>query len=280
MTVHDHRITVSRAGRRSLRHEWDVLRVIAGTEFKLKYAGSALGYVWSVAKPLGLFAVLWVVFGRFFKLGTTFDQYPLYLLIGIVLWTFFNDAATLGMWSLVSRSSILRKLSFPRLIIPLSATTVALLTFGVNLVALSAFIGISQAAPRWGWFLIPLLLAELYAFTIGVALVLATLFVRFRDVAQVWELVAQLMFYASPIIYPLGFLPPWARSVAMLSPFTQVMQDIRIIVIDRSPPGAILTAPDVLSTAGRLFPIAIAGLVLAFGLWLFRRQEPWFAEQA
>jgi ABC-2 type transport system permease protein len=262
-----------------IRHEWHVLRVVAATEFKLKYQGSALGYVWSVVKPMAMFGVLWVVFGRFFRLGAVFSQYPLYLLIGIVLWTFFLDATGLGMYSLVSRASILRKLAFPRLIVPLSATTVAVITLAINTVAVSVFVVASHAVPRPLWLLIPVLFIELYAFTIGMSLILATLYVRFRDVGQLWELVAQLLFYGSPIIYPLGLLPPWARALSMLSPFTQVVEDIRVIVIKHAPKGAIATAPDVLGTWGRIYPVAVAILTLAFGLWLFRREEPWFAER-
>src|SRR3954469_22342529 len=232
--------------RRFLRHEWDVLRVIAGTDFKLKYADSALGYVWSIAKPLAMFAVLWVVFGRLFRLGTAFTQYPIYLLMGIVLWTFFADATGLGLQSLVARGSIMRKLFFPRLIIPLAATTLAVITFAINLIAVSVFIAIAGERPRLEWLLIPLLVLELYVFIVGLSLILTTLFIRFRDTSQVWELVAQLLFYSTPIIYPLGLLPPWARSVSMLSPLTQVMQDIRIIVIPDAPPRSIMTAPEVL----------------------------------
>src|SRR5436305_14114348 len=98
----------------SLKHWLRILHVIAGAEFKLKYADSALGYVWSIAKPMALFTVLYIVFGRFFKLGAGFEHYPLYLLIGIVLWTFFLDATTLCVTSLVSRQALLRKLAFPR----------------------------------------------------------------------------------------------------------------------------------------------------------------------
>jgi ABC-2 type transport system permease protein len=267
------------ARRRILRHEWDVLRVIAATEFKLKYTTSALGYVWSIVKPLSYFAVLWVVFGRFFKLGAVFEQYPLYLLIGIVLWTFFADASNLGMSSLVGRVELLRRLAFPRLVIPISATLVSAITFVINLLLIGAFIGISHERPRLGWLLIPLLLLELYAFIIGVSLILATLFVRFRDVGQVWELALQLLFYASPIIYPLGLLPAWARTMSMLNPFTQVTQDVRALVIPDAPAGQILTAPDVLGPYGRVFPILISVAVVIGGIALFRREEPWFAER-
>jgi ABC-2 type transport system permease protein len=251
----------------------------AGIEFKLKYTGSALGYVWSIIKPLAYFAVLWVVFGRFFKLGAVFSKYPLYLILGIVLWTFFVDATSLAMASLVARSGILRKMAFPRLVVPVSATMVAVVTFAINFVIVAAFLVISREAPSPAWLLVPLLLIELYVFTLGLSLILATLYVRFRDVGQIWELVTQLLFFATPIMYPLGLLPPWARSVSMLNPFTQVVQDIRSLFMPDAPARSILLAPDVLGGGGRLYPIAISFVVLVAGLLLFRREEPWVAER-
>ena len=255
------------------------VQVIASTEFKLKYAGSALGYVWSLLKPLALFSVLYVVFGSFFKVGAGFSDYPLYLLIGIVMWTFFSDAVSVTMPSIVAHGSLLRKLSFPRLVIPLSATLTATLTFAINLIAIVALIGWERIVPAVHWLLLVPLVVELYLFTLGFALILATLFVRFRDVAQIWELLGQLLFFGTPIFYLVGFLPPWARSVSLLNPFTQVMQDVREIILYRAREEDVFTADTVLGSGGRLFPIAIAIATFAFGVVLFRREEPWFAER-
>jgi ABC-2 type transport system permease protein len=257
-----------------------VLTVVAGADFKLKYAGSALGYVWSVVKPLALFTMLYLVFGRVFNLTSISQYYPLALLIGIVLFTFFSDATTMGMSSLVSRESLLRKMAFPRLIIPASATLTATLTFAVNSVVIAGFIAWNRIVPQPSWILLVPLLVELYAVIFGVALILATLFVRFRDVGQVWELGLQLLFYASPIIYPVGYLPDWARTVAFLNPFTQILQDVRAVVLYNDVEPNLITAADVFGTpAGRLLPIGIALLILIAGLALFRREEPWFAER-
>jgi ABC-2 type transport system permease protein len=263
-----------------LAHQLRVLRVIAGVEFKMKYAGSALGYVWSVVKPLALFTMLYLVFGRVFKLGAVSHYYPLSLLIGIVLWTFFADASVMGMNSIVARESLLRKMSFPRLIIPMSATLTAALTLAINLTVTTAFIAWNQIVPRTDWLLIVPLIVELYIFVLGISLILSTLFVRFRDIGQLWELALQLMFYASPIIYPVGYLPPWARQLAFLNPFTQVMQDVRALILYGDlPPNKITAAVAFHSSAGRLIPIAIAFLVFGFGLYVFKRNEPWFAER-
>jgi ABC-2 type transport system permease protein len=253
-----------------------VLRVIVGTEFKLKYADSALGYVWSLLKPLALFSVLYVVFGRFFKQEEGFQHYPLYLLIGIVLWTFFSDATATTLPSLVSRGSLLRKLSFPRLIVPVSTTLTATLTFVVNLLAIAAFVAWNRLMPTLDWLLVVPLLLELWIFTLGVSIGLATLFVRFRDIGQLWELAAQLLFWGSAIIYPFGFLPPWAQPIAMANPFVQVMQDVRELIAGSGQP----TAADVFnSDLGRLIPIAVAFATLTVAVALFRHEERWFAER-
>ena len=267
-------------GAHGLAYQARVLRVVAATEFKLKYADSVLGYVWSLIKPLALFSVLYVVFGRFFKLDLGFEHYPLYLLVGIVLWTFFADATTLAMPSIVARSSLLRKLSFPRLIIPVSATLTAGLTFVVNLLAIVGFVAWNRLVPRVEWLLLLPLLAELYLFVLAFSVILATLFVRFRDIGQIWELGAQLLFYASPIIYPVDFLPLWVQRIAFLNPFVQIMQDARQVLLFGEEPAGVPTAANVYATsAGRLLPIGILLLALALALWLFRRESPWFAER-
>jgi ABC-2 type transport system permease protein len=268
----------ARVGRRqSLEHQLRVLRVIARIEFKLKYADSALGYVWSIAKPMALFSVLYIVFGRFFKLGVGFDSYPVYLLIGIVLWTFFVDATTLCVTSFVSRGALLRKLSFPRIVIPISAAMTAAITLGVNLIPIAIFLAWNRLTPRLEWLALVPLFIELFVFTVGLGVILATLFVRFRDVSQLWELVSQLAFYASPIIIPVGFLPPWFQPIAFLNPFVQIMQDMRAVLIYTQP---VITATSVLqAVGGRAIPICIAFVTLLVGLYLFRRQSPWFAER-
>jgi ABC-2 type transport system permease protein len=262
---------------RGLAHQLRILRVVVQVEFKLKYADSALGYVWSLVKPLSYFAVLWVVFGRFFKLGAVRD-YPLYLLIGIVVYTFFVDAISIALPSIVARGDILRRLSFPRLVIPVSATLTAAITFLVNACAVAIFVAVTRADPRLEWLLVITLLLELYLFILGVALILSALFVRFRDVGQVWELAATLLFYATPVMYPVEFLPRWAMPVVFLNPLVQTMQDLRVVLIGANQPFE--TIASVYGTpAARLLPIGIALASFFFGLWFFNRESPRFAER-
>jgi ABC-2 type transport system permease protein len=267
---------ISRDRRGRLAYILRVTRTIARIEFKLKYADSLLGYVWSIAKPLGLFGMLYIVFGRFFKLNG-YAHYPIYLLLGIVIWSYYADATTLAMYSLVARGPLLTKLAFPRIVIPISVTVTAATTFLVNLVAVAVFVGASRVVPRPEWLLTIPWLVELYLFTLGVSLILATLFVRLRDLSQMWELFLQLMFYATPIIYPASFLPPWWRPVAFLSPLVQALSHIRNLII----PGAPAATPtDVYGSAwGELIPIAVCAVLLLGGWRLFRREAPWFAER-
>ena len=187
---------------RSRAHYLRVLQVLVLAEFKLKYAGSVLGYVWSVVKPLSLFIVLYLIFGRVFDLDAVSPFYGVALLIGIVLFYFFSDATTQGMVALVHRESLLRRMQFPRVLIPTAATLTAAMTFAINAAVVVGFIAWERIVPQLEWLLLIPLLLELYLFVLGTALILTTLFVALRDIGQVWELGAQLLFYASPIVYP------------------------------------------------------------------------------
>jgi ABC-2 type transport system permease protein len=265
--------------RRGPRYLLRILGVTAAADFKLKYSGSVLGYLWSVMKPLLLFTMLYFVFGHIFKLTHVSPYYPQSLLLGIVCFFFFADATTLSMYSLVVKESLLRKLIFPRIVIPTSAVLTTTITFLVNLVVVAAFVAWAGIPPRLSWLWLIPLLVELLAFVLGISLILATLFVRLRDISQLWELAVQLFFYASVIMYPIGYLPPWAQRVVFLNPFVQIIQDARSLVLYRDLPSNRITVDHALGTFGRLLPLGVAALLLLVGLALFRREEPWIAER-
>jgi ABC-2 type transport system permease protein len=256
-----------------------ILGVTAAADYKLKYSGSVLGYLWSVMKPLLLFTMLYFVFGHIFKLTRESAYYPQSLLMGIVCFFFFADATTLSMISLVSKESLLRKLIFPRIVIPASAVLTATITFLVNLVVVAAFVAYAGIPPRLSWLWIVPLLLELFVFILGISLILATLFVRLRDISQLWELAVQLFFYASVIMYPIGYLPPWAQRVVFVNPFVQILQDTRSVILYRDIPSNRLTVTHAFGAYGRLIPLGVAALILLVGLALFKREEPWIAER-
>jgi ABC-2 type transport system permease protein len=257
-----------------------VLRVVGGIEFKAKYAGAALGYLWSVAKPLAYFGVLWLVFAHLLRTANQTHDFTIFLLIGILLYTFFVDSVSAMLPSIVTGGSILRRLAFPPILIPLSASVGIGITFCANMSALAVFIAIQKVAPRAEWLLVPPLLAELGVFCVGIGLLVAALYVRFRDVGQIWELTAQLLFFASAIFYPIGILPAWAQKVAFLNPFVQIMQDVRHAILGGPSGPNDLTAATVYGGAwGRLIPISIAALVFLGALAYFRREGRFFAER-
>lgn len=264
--------------RESLAYQARVLQVIASTEFKLKYADNVLGYLWSLAKPLSYFAVIWLLLGGIFRVGIPIENYPLYLLLGIVVFTYFTDAVGVAMSSIVMRGGLLRRIYFPRLVIPLSLTATATITFCVNVIAVVAFIAISRITPELDWLLILPLLVELYVFILGLGLVLATLYVRFRDIAQIWELAAQLLFFAMPVMYSISFLPHHIQRIVLLNPVAQVMQDIRRLIMGDQMAGQTIAAV-YLDPSARLLPMAIALGTLLLGLWLFQRESPDFAQR-
>jgi ABC-2 type transport system permease protein len=251
-----------------------VLQVLSRSEFKLKYAGSVLGYLWSLAKPLMYFTVLWLVFGSLFR--PTIDHFALYLLIGIVLYTFLADAVSATLPSIVSGGPTLRRISFPPLMIPLATSLATVMTLLANCVAIAAFLAVSRIRPQVDWLLLAPLVVELYAFVLGLALLAATLFVRFRDVGQIWEVASSLLFFSSPIMYPIAILPDWAQRLVGFNPFVQVMQDVRSVLLGADA----VTAGATTRFDSRLFPIAIAFVTLAIGLFVLRNESPRFAERA
>jgi len=256
-----------------------VLRVVGAIEFKAKYEGAVLGYIWSLVKPLAYFGVLWLVFAHLLRTANQTENFALFLLIGILLFTFFSDTVSVMLPSIVRDGPILRRLAFPPILVPLTVSIGIFITFLVNLFAIGVIVGLQRLSPRLEWLLVFPLLVELYAFCLGVGLFAAALYVRFRDVGQIWELGVQLLFFASAIFYPIGILPEWAQKVAFLNPFVQVMQDVRNVVLGSSGPND-LTAADVYAGyGGRLIPIAIATALFVGALAYFRREGRYFAQR-
>jgi ABC-2 type transport system permease protein len=257
-----------------------VLRVVGRIEFKAKYAGAALGYFWSLAKPLAYFGVLWLVFAHLLRTANQTQNFTLFLLIGILLFTFFNDSVSTMLPSIVEGGSILRRLAFPPILIPLSASVGICITFFVNMFVIVAFIAIQRVSPRLEWMLVPLLILELYIFCVGLGLFVAAAFVRFRDVGQIWEAVSQLLFFACAIFYPIGILPVWAQKVAFLNPLVQIIQDVRHAILGgASGPNDVTAATVYAGVGGRLIPILVVVFVFIGSLLFFRREGRYFAER-
>jgi ABC-2 type transport system permease protein len=258
-----------------LRRYWALSWTLATTEFKLRFYGSVLGYAWMLVRPFALFGVLYVVFAEIVNLGAGVKNFPAYILLSMVLFQFFRAIVDGGLLCLVNRENLLRKMRFPRLVIPTAITLGALFELTLTIAAVAIFLLISGIWPSWGWLELVPLVAVLTVFATGLGLLLSVLFVRFRDISPIWEVVGQMLFYASPILYIVSAVPADYRHVYMMNPIAAVVTQMRHAVIDSGAP----TALEAIGGWGNmLVPIAIVGGTFALGLWAFIREAPKVAE--
>jgi ABC-2 type transport system permease protein len=258
-----------------LRRFWSLTYTLAKTDFKLRFFGSALGYLWSLMRPLLLFGVLYFVFTEIVRFGDGVKHYPVYLLSSIVLFTFFSETTSRGVTSLVDRENLLRKIRFPRMVIPLSVALHSLFNLTLNLIVVFVFIFASGIEPTLDWLQIPLLVGVMVVLSTGVTMLVAALFVRFRDMQPIWEVVLQLLFYGSPVIYVITEVPESFRELVAYNPIAVVLTQWRHAVIDQSAPtaGTAVGGIELL-----IVPLAIVAAVFALGLWVFTREAPRIAE--
>ena len=259
------------------RRFFDLLWLMAATEFKRTYFDTVLGYVWSLMRPLMLFGVLLFVFTQVFKLGSDLPDYPVLLLLGIVLFTVFAEATQNAVGSVVNQEGVVRKTQFPRLVIPLTAVLTCTFNLFLNLVVVFVFILAWGVDPTWTWLLLPLALAALLVFTSAVSMMLSVLYVRFRDVLIIWAVFAQVLFYATPVIYPIEKLEnARLEHLLMINPLAVILQQTRVWVL--AEPNA-PTAAEAAGGALHLLPAAaIFVAVCVYGVWIFRREAPRIAE--
>jgi ABC-2 type transport system permease protein len=248
---------------------------LAVMEFKLRFFGSVLGYLWQLMRPLLLFGVLYAVFTQFVKLGAGIQYYPAILLTGIVLFTFFSDATARSVTAVLDRENLVRKIEFPRLVVPIAVILLAYFNLVLNLLAVLVFVLLTGVDVRVEWLALPLLLIPLGMFASGLAMLLSALYVRFRDVQPIWEVLLQLLFYGSPVIYVITTVPESFRQVAMFNPMAAILTQWRHAVIDQSAPtaGTAIGGIELL-----VVPVAIVIAIFALGLWVFMRETPRIAE--
>ncbi|MBJ7329679.1 MAG: ABC transporter permease [Solirubrobacteraceae bacterium] len=258
-----------------LQRFWNLTLTLAVTEFRVKYFGSVLGYLWSLMRPLMLFGVLYFVFTEVADLGADVKFYGVYLLESIVLWTFFAETTNGALTCLVGREDLLRKMRFPRLAVPLSVALTALFNLGVNFFAVFVFAIASGVTPHWGWLLVPFLIIGLAILATGLGMLLAPLYVRYRDMQPIWEVLMQIGFYASPILYVAITWPDGVRAALQANPVAAVLTEMRYLFLDPSAP----TTADILGAEWRLIvPIAVTIGAFVLGAWYFQREAPRIAE--
>lgn len=261
--------------RRFLKLTW----MLAYLEFKLKFFGSVLGYAWQLMKPLMMFGVLYFVFTEVIRIGGEVPYYPVVLLSGIVLFSFFSESTVGAVTSVVEREGLIRKISFPIISVPLSTITSVFLTLFLNYFVVMVFALLSGVTPTWRWIQIIPLLILLYVVAASVGVALSALYVRFRDVKPIWEVIAQVMFYGTPVIYTIEFVQQKSETLAqimMCNPVATILQQMRHSVIDPASPSAV----DVLGSWWYLaIPLGIVVAMAAFAFVSMRRLAPRLAEE-
>lgn len=257
------------------RRFFNLTLTLARTDFKLRYFGSVLGYAWSLARPLLFFGVLYVMFTYVFHAGRGVPHYPVYLLTSIILWTFFIETTGGCVQCLMFREGLLRKMRFPRLVIPLSVGLTALFNLGMNFIVVFVFALATGVEPRLSWLELPVLVVLIATLALGIGMLLSVLYVRFRDVQPIWEVTTQVLFYASPIIYTASIYPQSVVRLAMINPLAAILTQMHQAFVD---PNAHSASRVIGGSVRLLLPLAIIAAVTTLGARVFSREAPRIAE--
>lgn len=256
---------------------------MVSTDFKLRYQQSVLGYLWSILKPLLLFTIMYFVFVRFMRFGDDVPHFAVALLLGIVMWNFFNETTTGGMMSIVGHGDLLRKIHFSKYVVVIASSMSALINFGLNFIVVVIFMLLNGVHLTWSCLLIIPLLLELYILALGIAFFLSAVYVNLRDLNPIWEVVMQAGFYATPIIYPISMISNrggmWGPIVAkfdlLLNPVAQIVQDARHVFVD---PANVTIWQMEGNHVIALWPIVLSVLIFIGGVHYFTVKSKHFAE--
>jgi ABC-2 type transport system permease protein len=258
-----------------IRANANVTRELAITQFKLKYTGSLLGYVWSLVKPLLIFGIMYVVFAVLLNAGKGTVNFPLQLLVGVVLWSFFAETTGTAINAIVSQSSLVQRAYFPRSILVVATTSTALMTFVINMTLIVAVATPIHRLDLGLRSLVALpLFIELYLLILGVSLLLSALFVFFRDLGHIWEILLQVLFYASGVVFPIAAIHSGLKYLLLANPVAQIIEDTRHVLVTPRAPWTV----EILGLERYLVPFAIVGALFTLGVYVFSRASPSFAE--
>lgn len=253
-----------------------MLSEMVRTDFKVRYQGSALGYLWSILKPLALFAIMYIVFTVIWPVAKGVDYYGVYLLLGVVFWNFFTETTATGAQSIVNNGGLIRKIDIPRYLIVIASSLSALINLGLSLIVIFVFAIISKVPFSAGWLLVPIFGIEIYVLAVGIALILTTIHVKFRDIAYIWDVFLQGGFYASAILFPLQNVPVHLHKFFFLNPVVQILQDARFSLIQSSDVVTLWNGD--FGWKMKIFPFMLIGIIVVTGVLYFRKKSKYFAE--
>ena len=244
-----------------MKHNYfQLFSILAWTDFKLRYHGSILGFLWALLKPILIFLILNFVFSNIFGRGDPY--FSVRLLLGIVLWNFFAEGTMMGMISLHSKAAIITKVKFPLWIVVVASIANIMLTFLINLGIFSVFLIIAKGIPSLTQVAVFLYYVVLITMVImSFSFITSTLFIKLRDLNQVWEVLLIAGFYACPIIYPISVIPRNVQWVIFLNPMTFVIQYSKLVLIEGKFQNLTL----------HIIYTLIVVAVFLFGIWVFSR---------
>ncbi|MDD4248236.1 MAG: ABC transporter permease [Methanosarcina sp.] len=240
---------------------------LAWSEFKLRYKNSILGYFWSLLEPLLMLLVLYVVFSNLMRVQV--DYYQLFLLLGIILWGFFSRATTIGMFSIVGKPSMVKKIYFPRDIFVISSCITALLMSIFESLIFIMFMVFFRVPISINLVYVPLILSFLFIISLGFSLILSALNVFYRDVQFIWQVLLQIGYFGTPILYTIDIFPKYLQKFVLLNPIARILISARDTIIYSSPA----------KIEDLLFMFLSSIFFLLVGYIIFSRLEPRFAEE-
>jgi lipopolysaccharide transport system permease protein len=214
-----------------------------------------------------MFGVLYLVFSKFLKFE--YKDYPLYLFLGIITWNFLSEATILSMASIVRKGGLMKKIYFPKIVIILSSTTLALVTLFANLIIFGIFYIFLKGSFNWTIFLFLIFIVELYIIVLGLSLILSALYSRFKDLLYMWEILLQVGFWITPVIYPIQIIPDKYKFFIFLNPFASIIHNARLVTISHQ-------LPDLTQT---LLAFIVGIIILILGYFIFKRRVIYFAEE-
>lgn len=244
-----------------------IIKQLVISDFKLRYQGSYLGYFWTLIKPLLLFGVIYLVFAYF--MPVPIEDYAIYLLLGILIWNFFSEATLIGMNTFITKKDLVTKVYFSRAALLIASTITSLITLLLNLIIFFLFLVFAGVSPGPEALFFILYVVELYLIGTGVAFILAALYVRFKDMQHIWEILLQIGFWLTPIIYPVTVIPQEYHRLVFLNPLSRIIEYSRDIFIRHHIPELKLNVV--------LFIMTIVIFFVGYGI--FKSQEHKIAEK-
>ena len=254
----------------------DLLWLVSVAEFKSQYASTFLGFLWTIVRPLIFFGLIFLVLREVLGIGANIEGYGQSLVISLILFTFFADSTNRSVRSLSSKESMIRKMRFPRIIIPLSINLTAGFTLALNFLAVAPLLYAFGLEPRPSWALFGLVIVLLVMLTMAVSTALSVLFVRVRDTAQAWSLISRLLFYGSPILYTLEFVPATFAKVIAVNPLTLLFAQSRVWLVD---PDATTPVESAGVWLGLVAPLAVIAATCVIAVRVFKQDAPRVGEE-